>query len=394
MNSRSTKAEACVIRRQDRPLTVVEVSRPGLQEFYVTCAPQDSLPTGDAAAQAAEVYRRLGGWLREQGAGGVQERIFGSLRDREAILAERQALVEGEDLEPWPIAFVEGKPCDHEGLAGVHLYAVAGPRCSPIHDKGRLCGIVFEHRDARHVYLSALPALGSTATRREEARALFERADEVLRGVGCSYADVVRTWLYVADILDWYDEFNAGRSAAYSELCPPDRAGSRWLPASTGIEARLPDSAHCLMDLFALGGPGRQAVSVEALRNPRQCEAHSYGSAFSRGATVAFEGAETVYVSGTAAIDEAGRSVCHGDLPGQVIRTLENIASLLSTRQMTLDDLVSSTIFVKHGQDAELVRRLIADRGGPLVDSVYVLADVCRPELLFEADAIAVRAPG
>ncbi len=393
MSGSSAQDEASISRRRDGPLASVAVSRAGLLELYGTCAPQETIGADDAAAEAREVYGALDSWLRENGAVGVQERIFGSLKHREAILAEREAAL-GAVPEPglWPATFVQGAPCDRDGLAGVHLYAVTGPKCSPIHDEGRLWGVVLEHGDARHVHLSGLCGPGSAGSRQEEARAMFARADAALRATGCSYADVVRTWIYVADILDWYDQFNWIRSAIYSELCPVAESGSRWLPASTGIEARPPAGAPCVMDLFALGGAGRRRVSVEGLRNPLQSEAYSYGSAFSRGTAVAFDGAETVHVSGTAAVDERGRSVCVGDCRAQVSRTLDHIAALLNTRRMTLDDFVSSTIFIKHGQDATAVRQFIDQRGGRLANSIYVAADICRPELLFEADGIAVRA--
>jgi len=219
---------------------------------------------------------------------------------------------------------------------------------------------------------------------------MLARANAVLQATGGSYADVVRTWIYLTDILQWYDEFNPVRGALYSEIAQIGQTDSRWPPASTGIEGRSPGGAHCLMDLFAIGGPGRRDVSVELLRNPRQSEAPGYGSAFSRGMAITFDGVETVHVSGTAAVDEEGRSACVGDLRGQVNHTLNNIVSLLNTRNMTLEDFVSSTIFIKHGHDTNIVRQLIEERSESLANGVYVAADICRSELLFEVDGIAV----
>ncbi len=384
---------ASITRHKEGPIAWVTVSRPGLREFYVTCTPHDTIGTNDVTAQSREVYHALASWSGECQAIGIQERIFGSLAHREAILAEREAFLFGEsDLRLWPATFVQGAPCDPDGLAGLHLYGVAGPRCSPIHHDQHLCGVAFEHHDARHVYLTGLCGPPTMANRPEEAKAMFARTQEILLASGASYADVVRTWIYLADIIDWYHEFNPVRSTLYAQFQAMDPTGSAWPPASTGIEAQLPAGACCLMDLFALGGPGRKEVSVEPVHNPRQSEAYSYGSGFSRGMAVTFDGVETVYVSGTAAINEKGQSVCIDDLSGQVSYTLDNIASLLNTRYMTLDDFVSSTIFIKQGYDTELVREFIDDRSGCLANGVYVTADVCRPELLCEIDGIAVRA--
>ena len=380
------------MRHKEGPLAWVEVTRPGLREFYATCVPHNTIGTRDAAMQAQEVYCALTSWLRQQAATGVQERVLGNLAHCEAILTERQRLLGAEDdSQPWVASFVEGTPCDREGLAGVQLYAVAGPACTPIYYDRSLCGVAFEHQDARHVHLTGISGAGNAATRREEAQAMLARANAVLQTTGCSYADVVRTWICMADILQWYDEFNPVRSALYSQFAESGQTDSSWPPASTGIEGRAPGGAHCLMDLFAISGPGRRDVSIQALRNPRQSEAYGYGSAFSRGMAVTFDNVETVHVSGTAAIDEEGRSVCVGHLRGQVNHTLDNIASLLNTRHMTLDDFVSSTIFIKHGYDAKLVRELISHRSELLANSIRVAADVCRPELLFEVDGVAVR---
>ncbi len=379
-------------RHKEGPLAWVEVTRPGLREFFAVCVPHDTIGTRDASTQAREVYCALASWLQEQAARGVQERILGSLVHREIILGERQRLFGAEnDSQPWAASFVEGAPCGREGLAGIQLYAVAGPACAPIYYDRSLCGVAFEHQDARHVYLTGISGAESGGTRQQQARAMFAQADAILQATGGSYADVVRTCICLTDILQWYDEFNPVRGALYSQFAESRQTDSSWPPASTGIEGRAPGGAHCLMDLFAIGGPGRRDVSVQALRNPRQSEAYGYGSAFSRGMAVTFDNLETMYISGTAAVDEEGRSACVGDLRGQVNHTLDNIVSLLNTRHMTLDDFVSSTIFIKHGHNTETVRELIEERSKSLANGIYVAADICRPELLFEVDGTAVR---
>lgn len=395
MSDDGGKAETSVEHDERGPLVCVSVARPALYESHVTCVPRETAGTGDAATQAREVYGALVSWLRERGAAGVQERILGSLRHCRSILAQRKsALGANFGDEAWPATFVEGGPWRGEGLAGVHLYAVAGPECHVVRRGERVCGVTFEHQDMRHVYLSGLAGSRRAGTPREEAESMFREAAAVLNDVGVSYSSVVRTWIYVADILGWYEQFNQARSAQYLHLCPTAEDGSRWLPASTGIEGRSPTGARCIMDLFALGGPGRDRIRVEAVHNPLQSEAYTYGSDFSRGAAVAFDGLEAVYVSGTAAIDERGRSVCSGNVAGQVARTLDNVEALLDTRGMTLDDLACSTAFLKHGADAEAARAVIEERGARLANSVFVAADVCRPDLLFEVDGLAVRAVG
>ena len=388
----SVSGGASMARYRQGGLAAIEVSRAGLREHYVTCVPRDAVQQ-DAATQAREVYGRLAEWLQEHGAAGVQERIFGSLRAHEAVLAARETAL-GDALEagPWPAAWIEGAPPEREGLAGVHLYAVGGPQCTPLTDQGRLCGVAFDHAAARHVYLTGLPAPGGAAGPAEGARRMFAQANRLLQEAGCAYTDVVRTWIYLRDILDWYDEFNRVRSTAYAEwgLMGPRSVG--WLPASTGIEGRPPAGAYAGMDLYALAGPGRGEMTVERVHNPLQNEADCYGSAFARGVAVGCGGIQTVYVSGTASIDEAGHSVHLGDVEGQVRRTLANIHALLATRGLGLADVAQATVFVKQAADAAQAASLLAEHGLAVADGVVVRADVCRPELLFEVDATAVGA--
>ena len=57
-----------------------------------------------------------------------------------------------------------------------------------------------------------------------------------LEAGGLSYQDVVRTWIYVSSILDWYADFNSARRLVFCRAGLLDGSRSRWLPASTGIE--------------------------------------------------------------------------------------------------------------------------------------------------------------
>ena len=60
-------------------------------------------------------------------------------------------------------------------------------------------------------------------------------------------------------------------------------------------------------------------------------EAYSYAkpSSFSRGMRVDLGGLAVLFISGTASIDEQGRSIHVGDFRAQVCRTFSNITALL-----------------------------------------------------------------
>lgn len=387
--------EACasVTITHDGGLTIARLDRPGLRELYLSAAP---LAPSTPADEAGAAYAALARALREAGAVGIQERVFGSLECADEILAVRERVLSprpGESTQ-WPAAFIEGAPPARAGLSGVHLYAVAGPDCAPVHAGGRLCGMRFEHAGMTQIYVTSPAVGGPNCPPADAARHMIRNAQSYLHSQGAGYRDVVRTWIYLRDILDWYGGFNEVRSGLYAEWGLSDPDSQEFVPASTGIAGRPRDGFWGSMDILALTGPGRADAQIRPLHNPLQNEAYSYGSAFSRAMSVSYGGLEVVYVSGTAAIDEQGRSVNIGDLEGQVVKTLENVDALIGTRGMSLDDIVTSTVFIKPGQDADVVRRVIATAGGGTRHGALMLADVCREELLFEFDAVAARAVG
>lgn len=385
-------SEACasVTIAREGGLTVARLDRPGLRELYLSAAP--AAPS-TAAGEAEWAYEALTCALHEAGAVGVQERVFGSLECADEILATRERVLSPwfARTTRWPAAFIEGSPPGRTGLSGVHLYAVAGPECTPIRVGERLCGMRFEHAGMTQVYVTS-PAVGGPDCRPgDAAQRMIRNAQSYLHSQGAGYRDVVRTWIYLRNILDWYGAFNEVRSGLYAEWGLADPGSQEFVPASTGIAGRPRDGHWGSMDVLALVGPGRAHAQIRPLHNPLQNEAYSYGSAFSRAMSVDYGGLDVVYVSGTAAIDEQGRSVNVGDLEGQVVKTLENVDALIGTRGMSLDDIVTSTVFIKPGQDANVVRRVIAAGGGGTRYGAVMMADVCRPELLFEFDAVAVR---
>jgi enamine deaminase RidA (YjgF/YER057c/UK114 family) len=219
---------------------------------------------------------------------------------------------------------------------------------------------------------------------------MFANAEAALAAAGLSYGHVVRTWLYLARLLEWYRELNRVRSAHYAPVGFGTGPGSRPFPASTGIQGRS-GAAECFMDLLALEStvPGA-ATARPLLRSARQGESIAYGSAFSRGMTLAIEGRRTVHVSGTASIDAGGRTVHVDDREGQALETLLCVGSLLEEAGGGLGSIVSSTLFCKDREALEAFRRVTRLLRVPAFPVVPVLADVCRPDLLVELEAVAV----
>jgi enamine deaminase RidA (YjgF/YER057c/UK114 family) len=165
------------------------------------------------------------------------------------------------------------------------------------------------------------------------------------------------------------------------------------LPASTGISGNNPEGSACALDLFAIKTSPGSTVSTARLTNPVQNEAPVYGSAFSRAVVVRQPDCSLIEVSGTAAIDAAGKSLYPGDIDAQIVCTLDKIEALIAQEKAGLADICAATVFVKKPEFAERFRKLSAERGLNDFPCVLVVADVCRAELLFEIDAEAAITP-
>src|SRR3984885_1922286 len=127
-------------------------------------------------------------------------------------------------------------------------------------------------------------------------------------------------------------------------------------------------------------------------------EAYAYAkpSSFSRGMRIDLNGLTILLISGTASIDEAGKSVHIGDFRAQMRRTLENITGLLASEGCTWHDIVRTSCYLRDiDRDYEAFNEertvFFAEQGlDPLPASTGIQAKLCRPELLVEIEAIAM----
>ena len=358
-------------------------------------------------ASSRRAYRLLWDLLARHNCRVVHERVFGSLAARKDILDARDRVIASSPAaDAGVLTYIQGRPCRGEGLAGVAVLAVrddgSGNGVQPVLDgDGRTIGRAWRLNGGTFLILQNVHGADGNepAERAAQARRMFDRVDGVLKAWGGAYRDVVRTWVYLSGILAWYDEFNSVRNDEYRrfgimpDLAGPPTAGPLRLPASTGIGGDNPMAAACAMDLLAVIEPGRCRLEIEQMRNARQRDAFAYGSAFSRGACLRGREAVSVLVSGTAAVDEAGNTACPGDFRRQVLRTFDNVEALLREAGATLADICQANVFLKRGEDLDVYHELAAERGLGDMPAVCMKADICREDLVFEMDGVAVAAP-
>ena len=357
---------------------------------------------GQKAAQSAvAAYEEIVRELKERQLHILHERVFGSLAAWPTVRLLRRRIFQSLGLRvDGPLTYVQGMPPRGKGFSGVIIRAVKKRRPSDRIWTIRYCGWPvgrgWQRRGHTTLILQNLQGLsrGNNGWNRPplQARRLLTQANHILREQGATYRDVVRTWFYLSDILSWYPDFNQARSEVYRELglLSPNGDLTCKLPASTGIAGQLPSGAAGALDLVAVIPAANSSSPIQQLSNPGQPEALSYGSAFSRGTVIAEPEVSLVQVSGTAAIDEHGQTLHHGDIQAQIDCTFDKIEVLLAQTGATLRDVAAASIFVKQPQHARVYRERAAARGLQDIPAVVMVADICREELLFEMDAEVV----
>jgi 2-iminobutanoate/2-iminopropanoate deaminase len=149
-----------------------------------------------------------------------------------------------------------------------------------------------------------------------------------------------------------------------------------------------------LLKTIAQSPVKKRAITNHGVLN----EAYAYArpSSFSRGMRIDLNGLVILLISGTASIDEQGRSIHIGDFRAQMRRTLDNITGLLASEGATWHDIVRTTCYLRDIErdyavfNEERTAFMKEQSLDPLPASTGIQATLCRPELLVEIEAIAM----
>jgi enamine deaminase RidA (YjgF/YER057c/UK114 family) len=356
-------------------IDVCFVERDTLSEVFATVLPNHG-------EDVESVLARTGRMLADLEAEVLRMHVFGSIDSyppfRNAVTSTLGDIV-------WPLTYVQGNSCSGNSLAGIQLHAVTGAFVDTIRIGGEPVGRVFEDRSARYCYLGDLRAADVTRPRDEQGRESFMQLEHGLELAHMSLHDLVRTWLFIDDILGWYGEFNTMRDQFFTEK----GMFNRFLPSSTGIGGANPQGAAvatCAVALRPLG----EGVTVQEVLSPLQCPAHDYGSSFSRAAEVATPDYRMVLVSGTASIAPEGETVHLDDTDAQIDLTLRVVNEILRSRGLGFADTTRANAYFKHQADASSFPRFCEKFGIPPTRVVISHDDVCRDDLLFEIELDAI----
>lgn len=372
---------------------------PLADELAILCRPNAQSP--DALHQAETAYRALAARLAAQSASFRHltcETLFlrDIRRDLPTVLEARTRVLDelGERAgAPLP-AFIQQAPVGHDASFELSASAVvprqrdawsvhdvvAAPSCS-CEGCARSGARLVQLADQMSLHTTNIYGSGRDAY--AEVGDMFDAAERLLEQCGMGFRDVVRTWIHLRDIDRDYDALNQARREFFR------RSGIEPRPASTGVQGvPFPDTHDFSMSLLAVQSP--RALDVAVMSTPRLSEAWTYGVDFSRGLRVVEANKLTLHVSGTASIDEAGHTVHVGNFEAQVDRMLDNIASLLARQGASFENLISGVTYLRNPADAPVLRSLYQRRRFEGFPHALVEAPLCRPELLCEAEAVAM----
>lgn len=329
--------------------------------------------------QGRDLQRRLQSAVKKQNAVILSQYVF-------AASPPGSESAEKSGIPEWPVVRLHSDACRGGGPYSMQVAALSGISPMPVRSGGRTLGFVYENAVARYCRLCGLQPADRARSRTAQTRSVFEIAADLLARHQFRFREIVRAWIFLDSLLEWYEDFNAVRTEFFS------KAGiiGRTIPASTGIGARNPLRAAITMDVFAVQ-PKSADLTVKAVESPLQNPPMDYGSAFSRAIEIGSPTHRSLLLSGTASITREGKTL-HAEDPEKQIRfTMDVVRALLESRGMRWNDLVRGIAYFKDMDLLPLFRRVAAELKIPPFPLAVAQASICRPDLFFEIELDAVQ---
>jgi enamine deaminase RidA (YjgF/YER057c/UK114 family) len=350
-------------------------------EIFISATPGE---TATLHYQAREIFSGIRDILLSKKSFILQERVFSTLSATETIRSARsEAYGELDDgVAPSLLVATEGSSGP---IAGVQVHAISTENKPEVVKLDQIgCGRILRAPGCTLLTLSSISA-PQAGNNTEQARLMMEMGESVLKQFSADFLAVPRTWMWLKDILSWYDEFNRVRNDFFTERGLIGDGTRQSMPASTGIGLGPDNGGHCAMDLVAVLEPA-DCTEYLQVTGKQHC-ALNYGSAFSRASRSITPAGQVVYVSGTASINADGDTTHVGDAAGQINATIENVRAVLAEMQCGEKDLVHAIAYCKTTEVEKVFNSIKGNLDWPWIT---VICDICRPDLLFEIEATAM----
>jgi enamine deaminase RidA (YjgF/YER057c/UK114 family) len=362
-------------------LDIRSIESPIASEIYITATPGED---ASVQSQAQEIFDGIQDIIRSKKANILQERIFARAEVLESLQAARGQTYGDSESDVTP-GYLISDVGTSGPIGGVQVYAISSDsKPEVISVDGFRCGRILRLADHTILTLSGISA-GKSESATTQARDMLEKAESALRQFHSDFLSVPRTWMWLCDILTWYDDFNQVRNDFFKERGLIGEGTRQSMPASTGIGLCSSDGSKCAMDLIAVLEPAGSTEYLAAV-GKQQC-ALDYGSAFSRASRALTPAGQTVFVSGTASIDANGITTNIDNAAAQINTTIENVRAVLKDMHAKDEDVVHAVAYCKTTEVEQIFRGVKNSLPWPWVTAI---CDICRPDLLFEVEATAV----
>lgn len=309
------------------------------------------------------------------------------------------------------ISYVAQKPLDGSGLImEVHEIKLLAEEKIEYKSLWTCFYITVTSPHVKQLFLGGVMSDNLNESFSVQSHNVFDIVEKILQIENMPVHSIVRQWNYIERITAFegehqhYQDLNDARSFFYNY--------SQWpegYPAATGIGTAC---GGIVVDINAVCADNG-SLDIEAIDNGWQIAAHAYSQnvlygendprfqnkttpKFERAKRVKSEGAEIIYISGTAAI-RGEESLFGVSIEKQTQATIENIDYLISNdnikkQGISVPDLSYSLkncrVYLKDASLTEKAREVVK-KMYPDVEAVYLLADICRDELLIEIEGMA-----
>ncbi len=375
------------------------IEGPNATELFYTVKPDGTCAS--AGEQAKDIYIAIRDALLDEGgdlSSIISETIFmrNMANDIESVRLSKQSVIDasgGRTLTP-AVTEIQQPPLDTNAQVEVAVQAIV-PSTIEI-NKQQVCastgctcgqcktstGLLLQMGDENRLMAGGLCGAGDNAY--EQTWSMFTLAEKLLHEAGMEFTDVVRTWIYLREMeRDYYPGLNKARREFF------DSRGIDPVPASTGIDGGMVSSQHDICMGFYAVKSGKELMRT-VMTTPTLNEAGEYGADFTRGMSMTEANKIALHVSGTASIDEQGRTAHLDDIGAQIDRMILNISTLLENQGASFSDIAYAYNYLKDPADEQLLRDKFKEAGLEGFPSIFVHAEVCRPDLLCETEVLAI----
>jgi enamine deaminase RidA (YjgF/YER057c/UK114 family) len=355
---------------------VVIISKPRLRKYYLNA----NFKKYD---DPCDLFESVNTFLKKENAQIITQDFFGSCTFYKSCITSLEKVFKSIE---WPVTWIEGNESESEKITGTQILALSGVSLTPITIDNRIVGNSYTSDGGKICYLGGLLPDHTSRSNMDQTSVVFQNMEKALNSVGMDFSHVVRTWLYINNILDWYDDFNIVRTDFFNKR----NVFEGLVPASTGVGVANPESAALVAEVLAIK-PDSDKIQIEKVGSPLQCPATDYKSSFSRAVEVKFSDYKRLYISGTASIDGDGNTIYVGDVKKQIARTMEVVEAILKSREMDWTDVSRAIAYFPDLSKAYLLEDYCKQNAIPHMPLAIAHGDICRDDLLFEIEVDAVK---